>query len=134
MWGCTSVGGRRKRAAAIAHGRMADAQRSTGVCTPNTFIDILGQKEAPIPKRKDGIFSVAYRMWGATQWWTLWIRCNIRELKIGEAEDSKVLRPPNERKKRRRRHGVGDVERVWNPEEAGDSPNEGEVAQDEGNL
>ena len=42
VWGCTSVGGRRKRAAAIAHGRMADAQRSTGVCTPNTFIDILG--------------------------------------------------------------------------------------------
>ena len=92
------------------------------------------RRRQPIPMRKNGVFSVAYGVWGSAQWWVSQSGHGIRELGMGEAEDGKVMGPRDEGRKRRRRHSVGDVERMCNPEEAGDSGDEGEVPQDEGDL
>ena len=69
-----------------------------------------------------------------SSWWASWIRREIRELGMGEVEFGKFLARPDKRKKRRRCHSAGDVERVSNPEELGVSRDEGQVLGGGGDL
>ena len=44
-----------------------------------------------MPVRSGGEYKACYGMWTRGHWWDMWMRRETSELRLGEAEDGKVL-------------------------------------------